>query len=41
MDNVNMEVTNRTKKYVDKTDVKKLKTAMDKQVPTFLSLHLG
>jgi hypothetical protein len=30
MENVELSVTNRTKKFVDKTDVKKLKSAFDK-----------
>lgn len=30
MDNAQMAVDNRTKKFVDKTDVKKLKSSIDK-----------
>ena len=38
MDNASMAVDTRTKKFVDKADMKKLKGAFDKQVENLFAL---
>mmetsp|Transcript_14528 Transcript_14528/g.14135 ORF Transcript_14528/g.14135 Transcript_14528/m.14135 type:complete len:121 (+) Transcript_14528:1634-1996(+) len=38
MENVELSVTNRTKKYVDKTDMKKIKASLDKQIENLFAL---
>ena len=38
MENVELSVTNRTKKYVDKTDMKKIKSSLDKQIENLFAL---
>lgn len=38
MENVELNVANRTKKYVDKADMKKLKSSIDKQIENLFAL---